>query len=128
MDQLSPLQPLQSSEPTTSQSPEPSKHFSTQPLNTINKPTENVSHESVHSPEQMQNITEKELIVGKLKENLHQISCSLQSLSTLLMKEGVQLAKARMTMFVKKGEECMQQISHVISKSKAYMPQTTSTR
>ena len=73
---------------------------------------------------QTQRGTDKQLIVGNLKEGIHLTIYSLQSLSIWLMKEGVQYLKAKMTMLVKLGEVCMQQISHVTSKSKEFMLQT----
>ena len=117
-----------------------SKHFSSKPLNTTYPFTLTASQRerlepelkkiATHHLEQMekywktQSSTEFQQNVGNLKESSRQMISSLQSLSILLMKESVQYLKVKTLTLKQRTVECMQQISLVTSKSKAFMLQT----
>lgn len=107
-----------------------SKHFSSKPLNItpeysidafLKRSTKGWSEPD---PRVTPNDTDKQLIVGNLKESSRQMISSLQSLSILLMKESVQYLKVKTLTLKQRTVECMQQISLVTSKSKAFMLQT----
>lgn len=114
-----------------------SKHFSSKPLNTTTPSTPSAFDKQISAVAQrhldqlkehyqIQNDTEFQQIVGKVKDAWLLKICFYLFRNTWLMKESAAYLKAKMTMLVKLGEACMQRILHVISKSKAFMLQTIS--
>ena len=102
-----------------------SKHFSSKPLNTTTESTPSAFEQAAtQAPERIQKNIDKVQIVGSLKESSRQMISSLLSLSILLMNESVQYLKVKTLTLKQRTVECMQQISLVTSKSKAFMLQT----
>lgn len=110
--------------------PKKKNPFSVKPLNTTPKySTDAFLKQSTRGwsepdPRVTPSDTDKQQIVGNLKESSRQMISSLLSLSILLMKESVAFLKEKMTMWAKLGEVCMQLILPVTSKLKAFMLQT----